>query len=83
MLRALPAVERYERAWDVIKDLEWMLEHHPGNSLSEDLGGGYWLIESDALPVSRLSGVPRVTLIYLFDDATVTFWDIRFEDPPF
>ena len=78
---ALEAAEKYERLYDVIRMLEWLLERQPDNNFASQLDETFWIIESKDFPLSG-PGIPKVTLPYYFDDETVTFWDIRIEPPP-
>ncbi len=77
---ALEAAEIYPRLYDVIRNFEWLLERHPDNDFAEQIDETFWIIKSEAFPLSG-PGVPRATLIYTFDDKTVTFRDIRIEPP--
>ncbi len=77
---ALEAAEKYERLYDVIRMLEWLLERQPDNNFATQLDETFWIIESKDFPLPE-RGLPRVTLLYYFDDEAVTFRDIRIEPP--
>jgi hypothetical protein len=79
----LRAAEAYERFYDVIRSMEWLLERQPDTAFAEQQGDGpYWLLTSDGYPFADGGDLPEVTLIYYFDDTTVTFWGMRVMPPP-
>lgn len=79
--RALDALDAYPRFYDAVKALEWLLERQPDNQFAERLDDTYWVISSEGFPFASGQGLPEVTLLYYFDDRTVTFWDIRITPP--
>lgn len=80
--QAVAKIDAYPRLYEVIKNFEWLLERQPDNHFAQRIDAVFWLIKSDSLFIPRRSTVPEVTLIYYFDENTVTFWDIRIEPPP-
>jgi len=78
----IEAAERYERLYEVIKLLEWLLERQPDNRFASQVGDGHWLIKSEDGPPMFGPGIPGVTMIYTFDDEVVTIWGARVEPPP-
>ena len=74
----LAALEEYERLDEVMLFFEWLLVREPDNDSAQQLDGDfsdYWVIATDAF--GHLFAVPDVTLLYTFDDASVTFERIR------
>lgn len=66
-----------DRLDDVVRALMWLLERLPDNDRSEHIPGhDAWIIKTEALPGLES---PAVTLIYRFDDASVTWGMIRIE----
>lgn len=80
-VQVLQAAERWERLYEVIKNLEWLLERQPDNAFAEQLDEEFWLIKSESLFFERRAGIPGVLLIYRFDDEVVTFWNVRVTPP--
>ena len=76
------SAERYDRLYDVVKNMEWHLEHTPEHPLSELVADGYRAIESNGFPIGQSGSVPGVVIVYRFDATTVYIWDIRITPPP-
>lgn len=77
----LKEIDKYPRLYEVIKHFEWLLERQPDNNFAKNLGEGYWLIVSESLPL-RDTDIPRVRLVYKFNDQVVYFWGIKIDPPP-
>ncbi|WP_457653041.1 hypothetical protein [Rhodocaloribacter sp.] len=75
--QVLALIDDYPRLYDVMRNFEWLLEKQPANNFAEQIDETFWLIKSDDLYLPHRAGIPQVTLIYRFDDTTVTFFDIR------
>lgn len=71
-----------DRLYEVVKNMEWHLEHTPEHPVAENVDGTYWLIESAVFPGQSGAGIPGVTLMYRFDDEAVYIRDIRVIPPP-
>ncbi len=77
---AWEAVEKYDRLYDIIRDLEWVLERYPGAPPSEQISDEFWLFDSVFLRTSAGHVYPRVKLLYRFDEKTVEFWSMEVTD---
>lgn len=79
-------VDLYERLYDVVKNMEWHLEHTPDHPLAQPLGvvdgSEFWLLESKGFPIGQSSSVPGVTFLYRYDAAAVYIRDVRITPPP-
>ncbi len=68
--------ENFFRLNDVIAAIEWLLARTPevGVPIPETTDPTYYLIGTEAMGIFE---VPAVTVLYHFDDQTVTFYGIR------
>lgn len=82
---AEPWADAYPRFYDLVRALEDHLEHEPDSEFAEVVGEEdgreYWMIETDGRLFDLEGDLPSVVLIYYFDDATVTVWNLRVEAP--
>ena len=76
------AIPLYGRLYDVLKNMEWHLEHTPDHPLAEQIDDEYWLMESRAFLGGQSLKMPGLTLLYRFDDSTVYVRDVRVLPPP-
>jgi hypothetical protein len=71
------ATERYDRAEDAIKTVEWTLAHDPQIGAPLNEAG---TIRSVTLDGAQSIGLPTVTVVYEVDAETITIHDMKFED---
>jgi hypothetical protein len=68
--------QRFDRLADVVSAFEWLLARTPekGYPVPDTTDPEFYLISNESIEVLN---VPQVTLLYYFDDNTVTLFSIR------
>ena len=70
-------IDVYERLYEVLKSLEWLLERDPEIEFSEVLPHPHEDFRIITYDAGYLLGVPEVVAIYRYDDEEVEIWDLR------